>query len=64
MLLILVGRGLVLSVDLVILVVIVSTRLWRTASIGNAALVGALVGLSWLTRGEQVLLLYLKKLEW
>ncbi len=44
-------------VVLVPLVIVLALRYWRSPSAGNAALVGAAVGVAWLTRSELVLLL-------
>lgn len=46
-----------LLIPLVALFVVAALRLWRHPGLGNAALVGAVVGVAWLTRSEQVLLL-------
>lgn len=46
-----------LLVPLVALAVLVGLRLWRAATLANGALLGLVVGLAWLARSEQVLLL-------
>lgn len=46
-----------LMVPLIALFVLASLRLWRRPSWGSAVLVGVVVGVAWLTRSEQVLLL-------
>ncbi len=46
-----------LLIPLLGLVVVAALRLWRAPTPQNAALLGALVGVAWLTRSEQILLL-------
>src|SRR5690606_35776966 len=46
-----------LMVPLIALFVLATLRLWRRPSWSSAALVGLVVGVAWLTRSEQILLL-------
>lgn len=45
-----------LLVPTIALMVITSLRLWRDPSFANAVLLGAVIGVAWLTRSEQILL--------